>query len=131
MIETKPLPRTFSRYPEIVKIPNLVEIQTKAYRDFLQVETPQTERSTAGLESLLGEVFPIYSYDKTMCLEYVGYELSKPRYSIEECRQLRLTYGSRALGVSRVTLYNKMKKYGMLHMNAESATISNENAVIS
>ena len=38
-------------------------------------------------------MFPIYSYDKTMCLEYVGYELGKPRYSIEECRKLRLTFG--------------------------------------
>jgi hypothetical protein len=38
-------------------------------------------------------VFPIYSYDKTMCLEYVGYELGQPRYTIEECRQLRLTFG--------------------------------------
>jgi DNA-directed RNA polymerase subunit beta len=93
MIEKSPALRTFSRYPDIVEIPDLVEIQTKAYEDFLQVETPQTDRAPAGLESLLGEVFPIYSYDKTMCLEYVGYELSKPRYSIEECRQLRLTFG--------------------------------------
>ncbi|HED66602.1 MAG TPA: DNA-directed RNA polymerase subunit beta, partial [Planctomycetes bacterium] len=50
-------------------------------------------RPSRGLERLLREVFPIYSYDKTMCLEYVGYELGRPRYTIDECRKLRLTYG--------------------------------------
>jgi DNA-directed RNA polymerase subunit beta len=86
-------PRVFGRYPEILKVPDLVEIQTKAYQDFLQLETPAASRAEQGLEALLREVFPVYSYDKTMCLEYAGYELSKPRYTIDECRQLRLTYG--------------------------------------
>jgi DNA-directed RNA polymerase subunit beta len=44
-------------------------------------------------EALLREIFPIYSYDKTMCLEYVGYELGRPRYTIDECRKLRMTFG--------------------------------------
>jgi hypothetical protein len=35
----------------------------------------------------------IESYDKTMQLEYISYELEKPRYTPHECRQLRLTYG--------------------------------------
>ena len=34
--------------------------------------------TTQGLEALLREVFPIQSYDKTMWLEYLGYELGKP-----------------------------------------------------
>ncbi len=85
--------RKFGHYPEIIEIPDLVEIQTKAYHDFLQLDVPQTSRSNQGIEALLREVFPIYSYDKTMCLEYVGYELGKPRYSIDECRQLGLTFG--------------------------------------
>ena len=39
------------------------------------------------------EIFPIESYDKKISLEYVKYELGKPRYDADECRQLRLTYG--------------------------------------
>ena len=92
MTETSAI-KTFGRYPEILEVPDLVEIQTKAYSDFLQVETPQANRPDQGLEALLREIFPIYSYDRTMCLEYIGYELSKPRYTIDECRQLRLTFG--------------------------------------
>ncbi|MFT5284060.1 MAG: DNA-directed RNA polymerase subunit beta [Planctomycetota bacterium] len=83
----------FGTYKDVLDLPNLVEIQTKAYEDFLLVNVPQGARPIAGLELLLQEIFPIYSYDKTMCLEYVGYELGKPRYTIDECRKLRLTYG--------------------------------------
>jgi DNA-directed RNA polymerase subunit beta len=85
--------RIYGRYRDIVAVPNLVEIQTKAYDEFLRVETPASARTSQGLEALLREVFPIYSYDKTMCLEYLGYELGRARYTIDECRKLRLTYG--------------------------------------
>ena len=86
-------PIVFGRYSHIIDVPDLTEIQRKAYEDFLMVEQPQSSRPIQGLEELLREVFPIYSYDKTMCLEYVGYELGRPRYTIEECRKLRLTFG--------------------------------------
>ena len=46
-----------------------------------------------GIEGVLQEIFPIESYDKTVRLEYVRYDLGKPRYDPDECRQLRLTYG--------------------------------------
>ncbi len=85
--------RKFGRYQHVIEVPDLTEIQRKAYQDFLMVDVPQSSRPNHGLEELLREVFPIYSYDKTMCLEYVGYELGRPRYTIDECRKLRLTYG--------------------------------------
>ena len=64
--------RKFGSYRHVLEIPNLTEIQRMAYEDFLMVETPQGSRPAHGVEELLREVFPIYSYDKTMCLEYVG-----------------------------------------------------------
>ena len=51
------------------------------------------KRKDDGIEGVLREIFPIESYDKTLRLEYVRYELGKPRYEPDECRQLRLTYG--------------------------------------
>jgi DNA-directed RNA polymerase subunit beta len=85
--------RVFGGYQHILDVPDLTEIQRKAFDEFLMVEVPQGSRPVHGLEELLREVFPIYSYDKTMCLEYVGYELGRPRYTIDECRKLRLTFG--------------------------------------
>ena len=38
-------------------------------------------------------MFPIKSYDGTLSLEYICYDLGRARYSEEDCRRLRLTYG--------------------------------------
>ena len=83
----------YGRYESVAEIPDLVEMQTKSYHDFLQPDVGPSDRQGEGLEALLREVFPIYSYDKTLCLEYVSYELGRPRYTPEECRKLRMTFG--------------------------------------
>ena len=74
-------------------IPDLTQIQTRSYDAFLQHEVPWQKRKDQGIEGVLREIFPIESYDKTLRLEYLRYELGKPRYEPDECRQLRLTYG--------------------------------------
>jgi DNA-directed RNA polymerase subunit beta len=85
--------RLFGRVSEVVVVPDLIEIQTKSYEDFLQTDVPGEKRENKGLEALLREIFPIESYDGKYSLEYLKYELGKPLYSIDQCRQLRLTYG--------------------------------------
>ncbi len=85
--------RDFSHTPYIAEIPDLTRIQTHSYRQFLQEDVPPQKRKDMGLESVLRETFPIESYDKQTRLEYRYYELGKPRFDPEECRQLRLTYG--------------------------------------
>ncbi|MEZ6008229.1 MAG: DNA-directed RNA polymerase subunit beta [Planctomycetota bacterium] len=74
-------------------VPSLVQLQTKAYEHFLQEDVPAEYREDVGLESVLREVFPIPSYDGTMELQYLGYELGSPRYTTDECRELKVTYG--------------------------------------
>ena len=85
--------RDYSKRGDALPIPNLIEVQTAAYRRFLQAEAEPEKRKNDGIEALLREVFPIESYDGSMKLEYVSYELGKARYSRDECRALRLTYG--------------------------------------
>ena len=85
--------RRFGSGREAHFIPDLTKIQTESYQAFLQEETATDKRKDHGLEGVLREIFPIESYDKTIKLEYLRYELGKPRYTPEECRQLRLTYG--------------------------------------
>src|SRR4051794_36477739 len=85
--------RDFSKRGDALPIPNLIEVQIKAYARFLQQETEATKRKPEGLENLLREVFPIESYDGNLKLEYISYDLSEPRYTTDECRALRLTYG--------------------------------------
>ncbi|HZZ79685.1 MAG TPA: DNA-directed RNA polymerase subunit beta, partial [Gemmataceae bacterium] len=85
--------RNFGRFGDAVEVPSLTDVQTKSYDRFLQLEEDPLKRENSGLEGVLREIFPIESYDKTLSLDYVKYELGKPRYGPDECRQLRLTYG--------------------------------------
>ncbi len=85
--------RNFGRISDEFSVPDLTVIQTRSYERFLQADLPVTERGDAGLEGVFREIFPIESYDKTLKLEYLHYDLGKPRYDPDECRQLRLTYG--------------------------------------
>ncbi|MGA1466772.1 MAG: DNA-directed RNA polymerase subunit beta [Phycisphaerales bacterium] len=87
-------PRNFAKRGDAVPVPDLVRVQQAAYRRFLQIDRSRDERDPSlGLESLLREVFPIDSYDGKMNLEYLHYTLEEPRYTPDECRELRLTYG--------------------------------------
>ncbi len=85
--------RTFGTGRSQFPIPNLTVLQTASYEAFLQEDLTSDKRKNQGLEAVFREIFPIESYDKSVALEYLRYELGKPRYTPEECRQLRLTYG--------------------------------------
>jgi DNA-directed RNA polymerase subunit beta len=85
--------RYFGKVRESAEIPDLVAIQKRSYERFLQKDVAPTRRKCIGLEALFRELFPIESYDKSMVLEYLHYELEKPHYTLTQCRQLRLTYG--------------------------------------
>jgi len=85
--------RNFGRVGEVLDIPSLTEIQTKKYAHFLQLGTEPDRRRNRGLEAVLREVFPITSYDGSLRLDYVLYRLGRPRYTPDQCRALRLTYG--------------------------------------
>jgi DNA-directed RNA polymerase subunit beta len=85
--------RKYGTEMDNMRVPPLTDIQTKSYERFLQLDIPPAERGDFGLEGVLRETFPIDSYDGAIKLEYIKYELGKPRYSPDECRQLRLTYG--------------------------------------
>jgi len=86
--------RDFSKRGDALAVPDLTLVQTESYERFLQAGRDPTGRDPKmGLEALLREVFPIESYDGTMKLEYLSYALEEPRYTSDECRELRLTYG--------------------------------------
>ncbi len=86
--------RDFSKRGDALPVGDLTQVQTDAYERFLQLtKGPEERDNSIGLEALLREVFPIESYDGTMKLEYINYTLEEPRYTSDECRELRLTYG--------------------------------------
>ena len=85
--------RDFSKRGDAIAVPNLIKVQQVAYARFLQKDVEPDKRKVEGIEALLREVFPISSYDGNLQLDYVSYSLSEARYTPDECRALRLTYG--------------------------------------
>ncbi|MEL6312207.1 MAG: DNA-directed RNA polymerase subunit beta, partial [Pseudomonadota bacterium] len=86
--------RNYAKRGDGLTVPDLTRVQRDGYERFLQIGKAEDGRDKRfGLESLLHEIFPIESYDGTMRLEYVSYGLDEPRYTSDECRELRLTYG--------------------------------------
>lgn len=85
--------RNFGQLSGEFALSDLTQIQTESYARFLQLDADPKHRKPHGLEEIMREIFPISSYDGQHKLDFVKYELGKPRYTPVECRQLRLTYG--------------------------------------
>lgn len=79
---------------EVIDFPNLTEIQTKSFADFLQFGVSKSKRKDLGLQAVFKEVFPIVSYDGEFTLEYLSYTLSEPKYTLDECFKRGLTYAA-------------------------------------
>ena len=85
----------FGKIKEIVVPPNMIELQTNSYKEFLQADAaPKTRQKHAGLESVFQEVFPIESYDGKCKLDYDSYEVGEPKVDWLECLREGLTYGA-------------------------------------
>ena len=56
-------------------MPDLIDIQTKSYQDFLQGDVAPQKRQEMGLQAIFREIFPVASYDGRYKLDFVGYTL--------------------------------------------------------
>ena len=74
----------FGQLSDVVELPDLIEIQTRSYRDFLQMDAPPNRRKAVGLQAVFKEVFPIESYDGHCTLDFVKYEVTPPKQSAFE-----------------------------------------------
>ncbi|MCR5414385.1 MAG: DNA-directed RNA polymerase subunit beta [Kiritimatiellae bacterium] len=61
--------------------PDLIEIQTKSYQDFLQPDVPPAKREDKGLQAIFKEIFPVQSYDGRYSLDFASYTLDAPKKS--------------------------------------------------
>ena len=82
--------KRYSRIPEVLPIPDLIELQRDSFRWFIE----------DGLRELFDEISPIQDFTgKVMELHFKDYEFGEPKYSELECRTRDLTY-SRPLYVN-------------------------------
>jgi DNA-directed RNA polymerase subunit beta len=75
--------KRYSRIPEVLPIPDLIELQRTSYDWFVE----------RGLRDLLDEISPISDFTgKAMELHFNNYEFGEPKYDQLECRARDLTF---------------------------------------
>jgi DNA-directed RNA polymerase subunit beta len=92
--ERKRIRKNFARIPEIAPLPNLIELQTTSYENFLQMHVPAEKRASTGLQEVFQSSFPITDFSEKSQLEFFRYDFDLPKYDMEECKQRGLTYAA-------------------------------------
>ena len=76
--------RSFSRIKEVLKLPNLTDVQTQSYKWFLN----------EGIREMFDDIMPISDFSGKLSLEFVDYKLLKPKYTLEEARDHDANYSA-------------------------------------
>jgi DNA-directed RNA polymerase subunit beta len=91
MVKVKPVKlglnerMSFSQINEVLEMPNLIEVQKKSYRWFLD----------EGLKEVFHDVSSITDYSGNLVLEFISYTMDdKPKYTVEECKERDATYAA-------------------------------------
>ena len=84
----------FGKIREVAEMPNLIEVQKSSYELFLKSGDGAEPLKGEGIRGAFESIFPIKDFNETAVLEFVSYELEKPKYDLEECHQRDLTFGA-------------------------------------
>ena len=90
----KRIRKHFGKIREVAEMPNLIEVQKSSYELFLNSGDESEPKQGEGIMGVFQSVFPVKDYNDTSILEFVSYELDKPKYNVEECQQRDMTYGA-------------------------------------
>ena len=74
--------KVFGKLKAVIQPPDLIEIQTQSYEDFLQTTSAPLKREDKGLQAVFHEAFPIDSYDGRYTLDFVKYDISTPKCDV-------------------------------------------------
>jgi DNA-directed RNA polymerase subunit beta len=100
----------FSKTPQQIEVPNLLQLQQSSYDKFLMLE--DQERSNSGIEKVFQSVFPIHDTQNRLTVEYIGSEVGKPKYTVSESMVRGLTYSIPLRINIRLTLWDLDEKTG-------------------
>ena len=92
MVNVKPIQlgkttrMSFSKIDEVIKLPNLLEIQKNSYKWFLE----------EGLKEVFKDVSGITDFTGNLVLDFVDYtmDINHPTYDIKECKERDTTYAA-------------------------------------
>jgi DNA-directed RNA polymerase subunit beta len=94
MAEALRVRKNFGKIPEILAIPNLIEIQKRSFERFLQEHISSEKRDDYGLQAAFNSVFPITDYNETASIEFIEYVVGNPKYDIRESLDKGINYAA-------------------------------------
>ncbi len=77
--------KSYARLPQILDVPNLIEVQLASFRWFQEDAIKQLLQETSPIEDFTGN---------RLELSFISYELREPRYTEKECGQRDQTYSA-------------------------------------
>ncbi|MGN1355447.1 MAG: DNA-directed RNA polymerase subunit beta, partial [Bacilli bacterium] len=76
--------RNFSKIRNTYELKDLLEVQKKSYKWFLDT----------GIKEVFEDLFPVENFSGTLSLEFGDYHFDEPRYSIKESKDRESTYAA-------------------------------------
>ena len=76
--------RSFSKTKNVLELNDLLEIQKKSYKEFLET----------GIKEIFDDLFPVESFTGNISLEFGDYYFDEPRYSIKEAKERMVNYAA-------------------------------------
>ncbi|SMP86884.1 DNA-directed RNA polymerase subunit beta [Epsilonproteobacteria bacterium SCGC AD-311-C15] len=112
----------FSKTPQEIEVPNLLQLQQSSYNSFLMLE--DKDRTTSGIENVFQSAFPIHDSQNRLTIEYLGSEVGRPKYTVRECMERGLTYAVSLRMKTRLILWdrdeNTKEKLGVKDIKEQS-----------
>jgi DNA-directed RNA polymerase subunit beta len=102
--EKKNIRKSFGKLTETLSIPNLIEVQKNSYKQLTDFDADAGDLSK-GFDRVFKSIFPIEDLNDKATLEYVSYNLEKPKFDTEECIQRGLSYTSALKCTLRLVVY--------------------------
>ena len=112
----------FSKTPQEIEVPNLLQLQQNSYDTFLMLDAK--DRANSGIEKVFQSVFPIHDAQNRLTVEYIGSEVTNPKYTVRECMERGLTYAVSLRMKTRLVLWdrdeNTKEKLGVKDIKEQS-----------
>ncbi|ADN08367.1 DNA-directed RNA polymerase subunit beta [Sulfurimonas autotrophica] len=112
----------FSKTPQEIEVPNLLQLQQSSYDTFLMLHAKN--RSQSGIEKVFQSVFPIHDAQNRLTVEYIESEVTNPKYTVRECMERGLTYAVSLRMKTRLILWerdeNTKEKLGVADIKEQS-----------
>ena len=86
---------SFAKIPDVMDMPNLIEVQTASFKNFM----------SKGIDQAYHDLTPIESANKEIILEFGEHWFEEPKFDIETCKDRDISY--QAALTTRMRLINK------------------------